>query len=255
MPSRPDDPYHRLDYRRVIAWPARIQREAPFLARHLPPPPGPILDLGCGTGEHARFLHGEGYRVVGVDRSDAQIEAARDYATDGLDFLAGDLTDPRLDPGRDFAGALCLGNALPSFEDRDLEALLANLRRWLAPGAPLLLQILNYAGLRARAARHLPVNVRDDEESGGEIVFLRLLQWTDPHHVRFLPSTLRIPPGEEPVELKAARHVVMRTWERGDLQARFTAGGFGSTEWFGSVTGDPFDAATSPDLVGVLRRD
>lgn len=254
MDTRPDDPYHRLDYRRVVAWPARIQREAPFLARHLPPAPGPILDLGCGTGEHARYLHGQGYRVVGIDRSGAQIEAARDYATDGLAFLAGDLTDPGLDPGVGFAGALCLGNALPSFEDDALDALLANLRRWLGPGAPLLMQILNYTGLRARNARHLPVNVRPDEEAGGEIVFLRLLDWRDDRHVRFLPSTLRIPPGDAPVELRAARNVVMRTWEREELEARFATGGFAVAQWWGTITGDPFDPASSPDLVGVLRR-
>ncbi len=27
----PNDPYARLSYRRLISWPARIQREAPFL--------------------------------------------------------------------------------------------------------------------------------------------------------------------------------------------------------------------------------
>ena len=31
---KPDDPYSRVDYRRLIAWPERIRREAPF---------GPIL--------------------------------------------------------------------------------------------------------------------------------------------------------------------------------------------------------------------
>ena len=34
-----------------------------------------ILDIGCGTGEDAVWLAAQGYRVHGVDESDAMIEA------------------------------------------------------------------------------------------------------------------------------------------------------------------------------------
>lgn len=36
-----------------------------------------ILDLGCGTGGHAFPLAARGYEVVGVDRSEAMLQAAR----------------------------------------------------------------------------------------------------------------------------------------------------------------------------------
>lgn len=35
-----------------------------------------ILDLGCGTGNHAFMLHQRGYRVVGVDRSEVMLANA-----------------------------------------------------------------------------------------------------------------------------------------------------------------------------------
>ena len=87
----PNDPYSRLSYRRLIAWPARIQREAPFLREVLAGGPSKrLLDLGCGTGEHARFLQEEGFEVTGVDASEAQLAQARE-AGPGPEFVKGDL--------------------------------------------------------------------------------------------------------------------------------------------------------------------
>lgn len=36
-----------------------------------------ILDLGCGTGNHAFILHQKGYKVVGVDRSEVMLNNAK----------------------------------------------------------------------------------------------------------------------------------------------------------------------------------
>lgn len=48
---------------------------APLVA--LVPPPGMVLDLGCGTGNLARHLATSGYRVLGVDASGAMLDVAR----------------------------------------------------------------------------------------------------------------------------------------------------------------------------------
>lgn len=42
---------------------------------------GPVLDVGCGTGENALFLAGRGFDVVGVDAVPAAIAAARRKTT------------------------------------------------------------------------------------------------------------------------------------------------------------------------------
>jgi SAM-dependent methyltransferase len=41
---------------------------------------GPVLDLGCGTGELALFLARQGYRVLGIDLSPVAIRRAREKA-------------------------------------------------------------------------------------------------------------------------------------------------------------------------------
>lgn len=57
--------------------------------------PGSALDLGCGNGENAMMLAGEGWQVTGVDCSARAIALARDAArVRGLDvrFLCRDFT-------------------------------------------------------------------------------------------------------------------------------------------------------------------
>jgi len=65
----------------------------------------PILDSGCGSGEHALLAAGMGLAVKGVDVSQAAIERARSKARSrglSVEFIVGDvlaLTDiPRLEP-------------------------------------------------------------------------------------------------------------------------------------------------------------
>ena len=46
-----------------------------------------ILDLGCGTGQHALRLARRGYEVTGVDRSPEMLSIARVKAEQTLDEL------------------------------------------------------------------------------------------------------------------------------------------------------------------------
>jgi ubiquinone/menaquinone biosynthesis C-methylase UbiE len=53
---------------------------------------GRVLDVGCGTGENALYLAGNGFSVVGVDLSDRAIAAARAKAAERrlkVDFRTG----------------------------------------------------------------------------------------------------------------------------------------------------------------------
>ena len=76
-PHRPDDPYSRVNYRRLIAWEKRIAREGPFLRSLLGrAPERSVIDIGCGTGEHVAFFSAAGARAVGLDRSEAMLKEA-----------------------------------------------------------------------------------------------------------------------------------------------------------------------------------
>lgn len=260
-PSDPNDPFSRLNYRALIAWQARIEREWPFLEWALSAAPErSLVDLGCGTGEHARFLAQHGYRSVGIDVSAAQIEKAREYEGESGDcgprFFEGDMLDlPELSSER-VAAALCLGNVLPYVEPEDLESRLRAVARSLLPDGRLIVQLLNYARIVEQDVRHLPLNFRPDPETDdGEIVWVRLMRAVDPGYVDFYPITLRTRPGEDPpVVIQAVREVRLRAWTWPDLQELLRRCGFEPLHAFGDMQRTPFDNSTSNDLIFVAAR-
>lgn len=249
----PNDPYARLSYRRLIAWPARIQREAPFLREVLAGAPSKrLLDLGCGTGEHARFLQEEGFDVTGVDASEAQLAQARE-AGPGPAFVKGDLAELGSSVTGPFGAAISLGNGLPHLHAPEMARFLEHLARLLAPGAPVLFQLLNYDRILDGRVTSLPLNVREDE--GERVVFLRLMDPRPDGTVLFNPTTLRWRPGAEPpVEVLAGKNVVLKGWRRAELEAALGRAGFRVEAAFGGVKRERWDAAASSDTVLLARR-
>ena len=53
-----------------------------------------FLDLACGTGRHARYVHSQGFRVTGIDLSQRKIAIASEYAEEGLEFYIQDMRKP-----------------------------------------------------------------------------------------------------------------------------------------------------------------
>lgn len=62
------------------------------LLRRLNPACRTVLDVACGTGEHAKRLAADGFEVDGLDLSPAFVTVARAKRQDGLFFVA-DMSD------------------------------------------------------------------------------------------------------------------------------------------------------------------
>ena len=248
-----EDPYSRLEYRRLIAWPRRIEREWPLLEEVLAEGPSRrVLDLGCGTGEHARFLVEQGFEVVGVDASASMIEQAlAEPLPAALSFVHGDAAELEQITDGDFGGAVCLGNTLPHIRTREaLAAFLHGLRRRLLPGAPFFLQLLNYERIFTRRERHLPLNFRAHD--GAESVFLRLMELSEDGRVLFFPTTLRLDPdADPPVTVATSKRVELTGWRLAELESTLAAAGFADRRLYGAFDERPFDALESQDLIVV----
>lgn len=247
--------YSFFDYRKLIAWDKRLTREWAFLEKPLSAAPARrVLDLGSGTGEHARFFASHGFSVVGVDVSDAMMERALEGGTpEGVQFIKGDLLHVETVVQGPFGAAVCLGNTLSHIADRDsLVQLFSGVRAVLTPGAPFVLQILNYEHFRQTGQRSLPLTFIEDED--GEAVFLRVMTFKPGGRVVFSPTVLRLRSDQEPaLEVETSHNVELHGWTWREVDEALQAGGFAERQRYGAMAEVPFSEAESHDLVVVAR--
>jgi SAM-dependent methyltransferase len=97
---------------------------------------GIACDLGCGPGHIARYLHGRGIQVCGMDLSRGMVERAR-RLNPGIEFNQGDM---RTLPVRDNTWAgIAAFYAIVHLPLPELDRSLREMMRVLAPGGRLLL--------------------------------------------------------------------------------------------------------------------
>jgi SAM-dependent methyltransferase len=132
-----------------------------------------ILELGCGTGNDAARLAGEGYSVTAVDLSGEAITQARARFGSMVRFAVADIAQrlPFTDGGFD---AVMSNVAMHMFPDGVTRALFAEVRRLVRPGGLFLFHV-NALADRPLRARWLPARELEAdyvaEESGQTMHF------------------------------------------------------------------------------------
>ena len=106
---------------------------------------GPVLDAGCGTGEHALFFAARGHRVTGIDFVEEAIRRARAKAAErglAVEFLVKDATALG-DWGERFASVIDCG-LFHCFSDDDRRRYVRGLARVVKPGGRRFLMCFSY---------------------------------------------------------------------------------------------------------------
>jgi len=143
---------------------AFADQEVQFLLNLYPVPTGSrILDVGCGTGRHAREFARRGYRVTGVDLSPGMLRVAREKAAAEnlqIEFVEADATNFLLDGMFDYAVCLCEGGLglIQRGEDAAAHdsAIFQRIAAHLKPNAPFVLTCLNgYNLIRQMKDEHI----------------------------------------------------------------------------------------------------
>jgi len=243
-----------VNYDTAIDWPARLEREGPFLLRVLADAPSRrVIDLGSGTGEHARWLADQGFTVVGIEGVRERWEVARLGAPAGVEHLLGDLGAVEAMVRGQFGAALCLGNTLPSLlGPESLSRMLIGLRRHLLPGSPFVVHLFNYDRLFARGERLLPARFLSWGE--GELVFLRLLELRDDGVVGATETVLEhVPSRESQIEVLHSRHLFQQGWRYQELLTLLEVAQFKRVKAFGGFAEQPFEQMESEELVLIAK--
>ncbi len=137
MFSRSADLYDVI-YSSFKNYPAEAAQLAELIRREHPNA-RTVLDVACGTAEHARLLAGEhGFAVDGLDLDPAFVRIARGKLTGGAVFLA-DMT--AFDLGRTYDVILCLFSSIGYVRTLDnVTRALRCFRDHLAPGGLVLVE-------------------------------------------------------------------------------------------------------------------
>jgi len=106
-----------------------------------------ILDLGAATGGHAHAFADRGWDTLGIELSGemASIAASRAHVVKGSMLDAESIVKSDYGIAVRFGAALCLGNTLPHLLPESVPLFFSMVRRLLGPGAPFVIQTLNYA--------------------------------------------------------------------------------------------------------------
>jgi glycine/sarcosine N-methyltransferase len=249
------------DYDRFVNWNARLAMEIPWIEQQLQaiqePAGAPlsVLDAACGTGMHAIALARLGYLAAGADLSAAMVERARQnaaeagvqarFAAAGFGALARTFGEGT------FEAVLCLGNSLPhALSAAELAAALADFAACLRPGGLLIVQNRNFEAVMASRERWMEPQAYQEGEN--EWIFARFYDFDPDGLITFNILTLRREGAD------GWNQQVMTTRLRPLLQAELTAAlratGFQDIASYGNMSGAPFEAATSGNLVVTARR-
>jgi SAM-dependent methyltransferase len=196
-----------------------------------PAPGAAVLDACCGPGRHSLELASRGYRVTGIDITEAYLEAARESAAGSARFLRADIRDFAAEEPFDLAINLYTSFGYFADPEEDLKAL-GRLRAALRPGGALVLETTG----KETAARDFTAG-ESFERGGWEIrtEFSVVGAWEG------LLNRLILSRGGETVD----RSFVIRLYSGTELRAALLDAGFSAARILGGIDGSPYDQAAS----------
>ena len=199
-----------------------------------------MLDLGCGSGRHARCLAAHGFHVTGLDLSAGSLARARSHRGPDVRYLEQDMRQPF--GTNAFDVVFSLFTSFGYFEDAgDHSSVVGNIAAALTGGGTLVLDYLN----AHHVERHL---IAGEDVYRGEVSY-KLTRWSTAlaffKRIEIHDSTL-------PAPLEYVERVAKLTL--GDFQRLFDDRGLAIEQIYGDYQLAPFDAIDSPRLILVAAK-
>jgi SAM-dependent methyltransferase len=232
-----------IHYHKLYAY--RDDREAAGfideLIQRLRPANGSIvLDLGCGTGRHSKYLASKGFRVKGVDLAASSIKRAKQFQEPGLQFFRHDMRVPFGKNAIDYV--FNFFTSFGYFEDpAEHQIVVRNIADSLKPGGRLVLDYLNVGYAEARTTSK-EVRIIDG-------VTYRMTRWSDASH---LFKRIAI---EDSHEEEAGEYIErVAKFSVQDFCRMFSACGLSLDAVWGDYRLTPYERDASPRMILIARK-
>lgn len=201
----------------------------------LPPPPGPILDLGCGPGLYCALLAHKGYQMTGLDLSSRSLTYAREYAIkEGLEIEYHLLDYLMMDYFAYFQAVLLIYCDFCVLSPERRSLLLKRVKRSLVPGGLFIFDVFT-------------PNQREEEP---QTPFWEAKEegfWSsDPHlvlekHFYYQKEELHL---NQTIVIQQEGVEVYRFWEQyyrpPEIESELIEAGFNEIEIYASIVGDTY---------------
>jgi ubiquinone/menaquinone biosynthesis C-methylase UbiE len=195
------------------------------LVGELSPPPGRLLDFGCGTGQLACAFHGKGYDVTGCDVSPAMLAFAR-RESEEVRWCTLEANQSRL-PFDDAEFDVVVASSVLEYVE-DVGGVLSEWARVLRPGGTLAFTVPNMRHRTRRIERiaaWLALRVdadawlgRASSKVGDYLEYIRLsknrydvAEWCDRVHMHGLIHVMAQSPGPGTLDLLGFRRAPAAT--------------------------------------------
>jgi SAM-dependent methyltransferase len=218
------------------------------------PPPGAILELGCGTGRIAIPLAQAGFPVTGLDATPAMLAEARRKAEQAgveVSWREGDMRD--FDLGETFSLILLPNNTLCHLLTRaDFEACMACVLRHLAPNGRFVVEAFvpdPTLLIRKPEERHV-FSAYDDPDGRGKVVVYDRVAYNPATQIRHIRTYYKFPDRAQEEEGR----LTLRMYFPQELDALFHYNGFAIEHKYGSLDRAPFDARARTQVFVLARR-
>jgi len=136
-----------------------------------------VLDIGCGTGEHALSLVKNGFETVGIEKSTLMAQKAKGKweklppnLKKKLEFVKGDYFEYLKDKKGKFGAAIIMGNAL-AHNPFDWQKILKVAKETLLKNSLIVIQLLNFMKVLKINKGFNDFNINQNQE--GKYAFLK----------------------------------------------------------------------------------
>jgi len=237
-------------YEAMVDWPKRLAREAPFFRRLIDQIQAKrLVDVACGTGQHVAMFRSWGLDVEGSDASPEMITRARQInrSEPGLRLVVRNYEDP-IETDQPFDVAICTGNSLSLAADLDVATrAIQRMFEAVRSGGTVVVQVLNI--WRLAEGPCLWQKCFRMELNGQDVVVVKgIVRCGQQAHIQLLVIRLT-----DETQLEADSSLLLG-FRPSQFEQIARQAGAGEVVFCGGYENQPFDPATSADLIMVAHK-